>query len=382
MRLQLIACCGLCITTIAQAEDTTAPAAPPPGSAGRGRIEVYIDPDLLVLMPQAQVTVTRGEDFDVDGGWTANVISGATPLPNADGISSATSFSEVRHALEMTFRGRPKKAVTLAGSWSMSAEPDYVLGAGGFSFSAETPSSMAVLSLAGRLTVDRAGTVGGGFADVAAWSPSVDLGWNQILGPTTKIDVRVTGQWHACGEALGCQSSPYRLVPLRKEEGSAWFVRERHPARRGRVAAGVRLSQALGDHLALHAGVRGYADSWWVLGVTGDAALVLSVLGDRLLLRGEGRLGWQSAASFYRDLYEAPAPGEPAPAWVSGDRELSGVRDAMAGGRVEWAIFGLPGAQRLAFTLRAAHLWFRWPRFSELPARDAWIVGGGFHVEH
>jgi len=121
-----------------------------------------------------------------------------------------------------------------------------------------------------------------------------------------------------------------------------------------------------------------------VTGHTLDSHLSRSTLDDRLVLRAQVRLSHQSAASFYRDDYvtttDALIPVEDdlgLPAYRTGDRELSGFDAVLLGGRAQWTFLGVGAFYELSLNARVTGVFFRYPDFSELPARRASIIGGG-----
>ncbi len=372
MRLQLrLARAGALVAALAAATSLAHAAEGEPSTAG-ARVDVYIDEHIVVVAPQARTSVEIGEDgLRVDGGHLVNVISGATPVLTADAITSATRFTEVRHGLDLSLSGPLAEHVTLRGGAMASLEGDFQTAGPTLSLTGDAFGEMSRFAFNWRLRVERV-TPGTGepLADVGV-AQEIDLTWTQILSRTTRMTVLLSGHAGFCGETFGCQANPYRYVPV-----GDFSLREKHPHRRFRFAAGARVSQSLAPPVALHGGYRFYVDTWRVHAHTADLAVAVALLGDRFIVRTSGRFGWQSGAAFYRDEY-ALNDGDVAPAWVTGDRELSRLWDVMVAVRGEWRAFAVGPFDRLSPSLRFAHVYYRYPDYSESPQRHAWLVGAG-----
>ena len=66
---------------------------------------------------------------------------------------------------------------------------------------------------------------------------------------------------------------------------------------------------------------------------------------------------------------------------MTGDRELSGLHDLMLGLRGEWSWFAVGKLSRLSPSARVAHVFYRYPNYSEAPRRNAWLIGAGVDAE-
>lgn len=331
------------------------------------RVDTYADGWIVVVAPSARVDVPVAKVWNVGAAWTADIVSGATPLLRADTVSSATRFEDTRQGADLSVSASPTERWTLAGEASVSAESDHVAGTAGLRLAADAFGRMSTLSAGWHTTCSLAGRAD----DPAYASPAsdhrLDLGWTQILDRSTVATLGVAVEASRCDAGLGCQANPYRVVPV-----DELVLSERHPDERGRLAGSLRVARALGPSTSVRAGYRAYADTWRVSGHVADLAVARSFLGEQLVLRADGRLGVQGAASFWRGIYAGT------PAWRTADPELAGFRLAAAGGRVEWALFGLGPTSRLALSVRLQRQWYRYPDEVAVPRRAAWIVGGGF----
>ena len=299
MRLQLI---PLLVCAAAAPAGPAAAKPVEPGMAG-ARVDVYADGDIVVVTPSSRTSIPLRDGF-IDAGYRVDILSGATPT--VDTISSATQFEEVRHAMDLGLRGPVAPGATLGVKYVASLESDFVAQGPSVTFGADVLRRMARFSATWRMRIERTSLATGEPLHDAGMTQELDLSWTQLLGRTTRLSVLASGGASVCGDAFGCQASPYRYVRV----GDV-TLREKHPAQRFRGAAAIRLSQALGRSVALHGGYRFYYDSWQVQAHTGDLSLAVALLGERLMLRATGRFTWQSASSFYRDDYGMVAGGPP-----------------------------------------------------------------------
>lgn len=378
MRLQLtrgaIVAAAMFASSAGLAEDS------PQGSA---RLDVYTDDWITVVSPSTRADVHVGENVEVQVKYALDVLSGATPAFTTDAVTSATEFDEKRHQamLGVTYRPRAEYAVT--GLYNLSLESDFVVHAFTLGLDSEILERMATVSVSYSLGLDTVGlATDDSFAEHVT-RHALELGWTHILGKSTVLTLLGSGQANLCGEQVGCQASPYRYVAIFPSDmdGVVIRIRERHPEERYRGAAAARITQNLGNQFALHGGYRLYGDNWGVVGHTVDVQLAKEFLGTGLLLRLEARGTRQSTASFYRDEYRLESASMALPKYRSGDREISGVLDGLAGLRAEWTLSPLGPLQAFRLTARVARAWYSYPEYSELSRRDAWLLGGGLSAE-
>lgn len=366
MRLQLTAVGLLLMGSVASA-----------GGRVATRVDVYADGLIEVVAPSASVS-WESEEFSVEGRYAVDVLSGATQVITADLMTSATTFSETRNQVGLSFSWRPTPGQTLSVYQEFSHQPDYLTNAGGVSFSQDLFGRMSTLAVGYGVSIERMGTVHD--PEFAEWTHAhrLDASWTQILGRSTTATVRITGYAAFCGEEVGCLANPYRYVALRSGDVTLQAMRERNPDRLYRGAASLRLSQAIGNSTALHGGYRGYLDSWKVNGHTWDLSVNQQAFKEQLMLTAEGRVATHSATSFFRDDYAvSTAETLMMPEFRSLDRELSGLFTGSVGGRVGWTFYSVGKLATVGINGRLSHHWFLYPNFSELPERNAWLGGGG-----
>jgi hypothetical protein len=316
---------------------------------------------LTVIHPQLDIGVDAGEHVTLDLGYAADAVTGATATVYAvDAVSSATTFSDLRHEgkLGLGFIG---KQSTLGLSSSLGIERDYLSIAVGGTGAVDLPGKNTNLALSythsfdevcdkanGELTLlerraldgdDPCKKKSGVFGDDSYIMDNQALGlattWRDLtidtaqatltqnLSPTTVLQVSLYGQI-----LEGFQSNPYRRVRIGPNE-----PQEHMPDTRARWALSARLNRFLPKlRSAVHASARGYNDTWGIS--SGTLELGYSqYMGDSLLLRLRARAYQQTPATFFKDafFYETESTaGE----YFTGDRELAPVRNALIGGKL------------------------------------------------
>ncbi len=366
MRLQLIAAAFACTVSLAANA----------GGKASTRLDVYSDDNMDVIVP-AVLGGWEEENWAVEGRYLADVISGATQVWTPDLISSATTFSEVRHSggVAGTYKPAAEHAVTVG--YDASLEPDYRTHAGSASYRVELFERSSTLSVGYGLSAETLGQVSDDTLAERTTTHRLDLGWDQIMGPSTAGALLLTGVASKCGREHGCLANPYRFVAVSMKDDAKLAVPERNPDSLYRTAIGGRLSQAVGKTAALHGGYRFYLDSWQVTGHTLDVGTKLMTLEDRLLLGLRTRLSTQTAASFFRGTYGG-GHDFIVPVYRTADRELSGLRMFELAGRAGWTFQGVGPLDTLKISARLGRAWYRYPESPALPRRGAWLGGGGF----
>ncbi len=355
------------------------------GSGGRSSVrnDVYMDEQIVVVSPTAHSWLELGDKIEIDAGFGLDVLTGATPVLTTDAITSATYFSETRRGANAAVTYRPRSTWDLHASTAVSLESDHETVSPAAGASTELFHRMSTLGLDYAFVHERVGLASDPSYQQMTLGHMVDLRWAQILRRGTAMMFIATGQLSNCDQALGCHANPYRRVPILTPGGGILMTaRERHPDRRLRGAAAVRLRQYLGHDLALHGGYRFYGDDWNTTGHTGDLALVKTFLGGRLRARVEGRFTWQEPASFYRNNYEITDVTEfEVPSYRSADREVTRMYNGLAGVRFDHQ-FALPRDVSLGINTRVSRIWYRYLNYSVLDSRNAWIIGVGLQLEY
>lgn len=309
--------------------------------------------NLTVIHPQADFGVDLGRYVSLDASYAADAVSGATSVVyQVDAVSTATTFSDVRHeaTLGLGFHGK-RSRITFSGTFG--TERDYLSHQVGGSASIDLPGRNTTVALAYSHSFDEvcdkdngmlspletkaltgmdpcdksSGLFGKDKPGVTVWKDlSIDTAQftlTQNLTPTMNMQIAAFGQ-----VLEGFQSNPYRRVRV----GPA-SPQEHIPDTRARWSLSARLNRFLPSLKgAVHFDARFYDDTWRVVG--GDVELGYSqYIGKSLLLKVHARVYQQSAAKFFKDAFYYQTEST-AGEYFTGDRELSPVRNAIIGGKL------------------------------------------------
>jgi hypothetical protein len=312
---------------------------------------------LTVIHPQLDLGVDGGDHFSFDIGYAADIVTGATAtVYTVDAVSTATTFSDLRHQTQLGFGLKGRRA-QLGISGSFGIERDYTsmtVGGGG---NIDLPGKNTNLALSyahnfdqvcdkdnGDLSVlarqaltgadpcDKTFTFG---KDNVAMNGVPQTTWRDLSIDTAQATVTqnvsptINAQLSLYGQVLnGFQSNPYRRVRVGQNE-----PQEHIPEVRARMAISARVNKFLPAlRSAAHFDGRFYSDTWGVN--AGSLELAYSqYAGSSLLIKVRARIHQQSAALFFKDafFYETEST---AGAYFTGDRELAPVRNILLGGKL------------------------------------------------
>jgi hypothetical protein len=320
------------------------------------KAEYFTEPSkvqgLHVFHPQASANVDVARSFSFDLGYEADVVTGATPrvYGSLDAISSATQFSDTRHA----FHGGAELRIgptSLDAGYTYAFENDYRshaidaaakvdLWGKNTTFKlgyAHNFDSVCNVDNTGAMPLERKslGTSKGcftgtmGLIDSPLAIDSYAASWTQVLTPILLSDVNVSFQ-----VLDGFQSNPYRRVRLFgtvEAQESEPLLRQR-VAVQGRLRLAVKRARAAMGFLG-----RYYWDTWGIQ--SGDVEVDWEQwIIPSLVFRVRGRFYQQSRALFYRDAGEQLSYENVGPVgqYFTGDRELSPFRDYLVGFKVAY----------------------------------------------
>ena len=308
---------------------------------------------LTVISPQFDLAFDLGSHTNVDLGWTADAVTGATAtVYSVDAVSSAPTFSDFRNEgrMGLTFTGR-RSSLNLG--FSVGAERDYLSLTASGGGTIDLPGKNTTLALEYAHNFDQVcdhdnadstplerrpltgaepcnkkdGIFGADLMGTTIWHDvSIDTAQatiTQNVSPTMNLQIALWGQI-----IDGFQSDPYRRVQIGPN-----VPQENDPIVRDRVALMLKWNRFFPKlHAALHANLRGYSDTWGV--DAGSAEMAWSqYFGDSLLLDLHGRISQQTAATFFKDAFFYQTEST-AGAYFTGDRELSPVRNILFGARL------------------------------------------------
>jgi len=337
---------------------------------------LFVEPSkrsgLTVWNPSAVLAVTPTNWLTVQGGYEADIVSGASEsvkggrLSSVDIVTSATHFSDTRHALTGGFT--VTRATThLSGSYTYGTEHDYRSNSFAVSAGTDFLQKNTQIELSYGRGFDQVCTTAYAASDAPSSRLALDnsrgcftndkkrasrdislnnfqVGWTQTWTPvfTTQMVLSAALQH-------GFLANPYRSVVIASAGDQAL---ENHPEDRARGAIGLRGKYyARGLQTAFSASARLYRDTWDIFGQTYevDAERYL-VPWLRVLVRG--RYYTQTKALFWSDDYTGGEPETgPRGKYWSGDRELSPLSSYLVGARALATREGKPGQRVLGLFL-------------------------------
>lgn len=290
-------------------------------AATTGSYHHHQDPHARVSTPGVQTTAF-GEDVELNARWSADIVSGATPVMAApDVYSRATDFEETRHEVELTGDWQQQAEQTWSAALLASAESDYDAYSASAGFAREIFDRHTTVAATGRVGLDRIGR-----ADAPRFSRSLFTGGaavelTQIIN--RELLTHLTWDFET---RLGYQSNPYRRVPVYDAARSpSLVIPERHPERRLRNALESVVVWSPRDDLFLHAGYRFYFDDWGILSHTGHTRLWHTGAADRYRAAIRFRGYFQNDADFYQARYDEVQP------FRTGDYRLARMNSVTGG---------------------------------------------------
>src|SRR5438270_610627 len=110
---------------------TVAHAKPIEGGSARASLAVFAEParsqSVVVVTPSVDGRVDIRRWLSAEIGWTADVVSGATPRTygSPDVVSSASKFDELRNLLSTRVEMKPPGPVVIGAGYRFGIEHDY-----------------------------------------------------------------------------------------------------------------------------------------------------------------------------------------------------------------------------------------------------------------
>jgi len=331
---------------------------------------LFVEPSklshLTVVNPSAALSVSPTSALTFTGNYEADIVTGASEslkggrLSNVDIVTSATHFSDTRHAVTGGFTVT-RENTHLTGSYTYGTEHDYRSNAFAVSAGTDFLQKNTQIELSYGRGFDKVCTTAFSNSD----SPSTRLALDNSTGCFTNAKNRATRDVNLNNFQLawtqtwtpelatqavlsaslqnGFLGNPYRSVVIAPAGDQAL---EHHPDNRGRGALGLRAKYYVRSFdTAFSLNARFYRDTWAIFGQTYELdAEHYMFPWLRLLVRG--RYYTQTKALFWSDDYTGgePATGPRGQYW-SGDRELSPLSSYLVGGRLLATKEGRPGAR-------------------------------------
>lgn len=318
------------------------------------RVTLFDEPSdknigVRVIHPQADVNATVASTLAISAGYSADVVSGATPA-TFDVVSAATKFSDTRHLVHGSFGfERADGGISFAGAygWESDYKSTVISGAThhdlyehnftlalAYSHNFDRVCDANNAAAAG-LPLERVPLTSseGCFTSMPGYvveKLSIDTFEPSLSWTMTP---RLVVQGGATIQILdGFQSNPYRKVAVGSQNRTP---QENLPQFRQRYALFARLSYAFPElRGSTYAMVRGYDDSWAVRAITADL-VGTKYIGASMLASLRAHYHLQGGASFYRNSDGYRVLG-PAGQYWTGDRELSPMGNYLLGGRLSF----------------------------------------------
>lgn len=365
-----------------------------------GDISGYSDTNsVAVYTPAVNASiVSPTSGWNVGGNFLVDAVSAASP----DLVSSASPpFREYRYGGGLTGGYKPGLYGAQA-SGSVSSSPDYVSYTGGIRLTADLNEKLVTPSLGYSYSYDRIGRGPGNYLN--EFNPlkgyihthEFEGGVTFVMSPTAVLLVGGT-----VALERGDGSQPYRYIPMFDPIDVAPFVPkgatvdlvnrvrlamrplEQLPTERNRYAVGARFNKRL-HNATLRLEQRFYVDTWGVKASSTDSRYMVD-LSRRLRVWPHGRIHAQTSANFYKLAYAAdvdPASGQIVlPLYRTGDRELSPLITATAGGGVRLGLGELDGEVKYGLTLVGDVMYTRFLNALYITSRTAVYGSLGFDVE-
>ncbi|RMH38625.1 MAG: DUF3570 domain-containing protein [Deltaproteobacteria bacterium] len=290
-----------------------------------GALRVYADDDrVTVVTPSAAAVVPLAERWLVDVNVAVDVVSAAS----VDVVTAASPVDvrERRYEVDAGAAFAPRADRELRVRAIGSHENDYDALRASLGGRVEVARRNATIDVAYTYAADRAGMRTDPDFERTRTGHELALSFTQIVDRRTYVDLVAEAHRYD-----GYHASPYRSVPV-VDPASPQILRvdEVTPAVRTSAAALVRVRRALEWPARWYgrADYRLYVDDWDVVSHTAEAGAIVP-LADRAELGVRLRGYAQSAAEFYRPVYQTPAP-----AFRTRDRKLGPMRSLYA----DWTI--------------------------------------------
>ncbi|MBX3206378.1 MAG: DUF3570 domain-containing protein [Labilithrix sp.] len=341
------------------------------------------------------VSPTAG--WNIGGNFLVDAVSAASP----DIVSSASPpFEEFRYAYGLTGGYKPGLYGAQA-SVSSSASPDYVSYTGGLRLTADLNDKLITPTLGYSYSYDRIGRGPNNYLN--DFNPlkgyihthEIEAGITFIMSPTSVLLVGGT-----VAMERGDGSQPYRYIAMFDPDLIAPFVPngatvdlvnrtrlpvkplEQLPTERDRFAVGARYNKRL-QNATLRLDQRFYVDTWGMKASSTDSRYMVD-LSRHLRVWPHLRLHAQTDTNFYNLAYSAildPAGQIVVPLYRTGDRELSPLITATAGGGVRLGLGEPEGEIKYGLTLVGDVMYTRFLKALYVTTRTAVYGSVGFDVE-
>lgn len=319
---------------------------------------------MVIDGPSVLVRKSAGPQLSFTGQYYVDSVSAAS----VDVLATASKYTEERTEYTAGVDYLYDKAILSLG-YTNSSENDYEANTLYLSVNQEFFGGLTTLKMGYAQGWDEVGMTGNDGFEEDADRRNYQLGISQVLTKNSLLGLDL--------EAVtdeGFLQNPYRqnryLDPA--DPSSFLYQPERYPQTRTSLAVAGRALYYLPYRASLRGEYRFFNDSWGIQAHTVEMAYV-HPLGPRWVVEGRVRYYTQDQADFYSDLYAY----ENALTHLARDKELSRFSGTTLGAGVsyEWRQSGLPGVDRLQFSLLLDYLDFSYDNFRDVTAPGNYLPG-------
>lgn len=364
-----------------------------------GDLSGYSDTNAVAVYTPAinasLVSPTAG--WNIGGNFLVDAVSAASP----DIVSSASPpFEEFRYAYGLTGGYKPGLYGAQA-SVSSSSSPDYVSYTAGMRLMADLNDKLITPTVGYSYSYDRIGRGPNNYLN--DFNPlkgyihthEIEAGVTFVMSPTSILLIGGT-----ISLERGDGSQPYRYIPMFDPQNVAPFVPagatvdlvnrtrlpvkplEQLPTERDRFAVGARFNKRM-QNATLRLDQRFYVDTWGMKASSTDSRYMVD-LSRRLRVWPHLRIHAQTDTNFYNLAYSAildPGGQIVVPLYRTGDRELSPLITATAGGGVRIGLGEPEGEVKYGITVVGDVMYTRYLKALYVTTRTAVYGSVGFDVE-
>ena len=309
----------------------------PSTSRGDGEVSVrgayYKERATRVTQPMVDATFDVGESGTLDGHFLLDAITSASAAAGAVG----DAFDEQRIEVGGNYLHRIDKLGFGVGA-RLSEEPDYTSQFVNVRGLAELAQKNTMLGGTFAYGNDNISNASSQSAEMSPFSADLttmlaSVSFAQLLSP-----VLVASATYDFVYLDGYQANPYRLVAA-----GGTLIPERVPDKRYRNAIyGSLRTFVPATRSTVLTGYRYYIDDWGIVGHTPEVRLIQEIV-PRLEIHARYRFYRQSAAEFYKDVYDSS--DEMVEPFLTRDEKLGDMTTHTMGLKLDlgWSALGVPG---------------------------------------
>lgn len=269
-----------------------------------------------VQAPAVVVRKKLAESFSLSGSYLVDMVSGAS----IDVEVGASAYEEERteYAVGMQYL---KEKATLSVNYSNSSENDYQADTYNIGITQDFFGDLSTISFGLGFGQDEIGQTGAPSFSEQAKSYQLDLGWTQIITRSFIANISFNKSINE-----GYLQNPYRFIRyIDPANPTGWLSdKEQYPETRSSDAWSIRGRYFLPGRHVIYASYRMYQDTWGIQGRNAQLGYTF-VIAERWTFDAALRIYRQTAADFYRDIFDYPQQFN----HMARDKELSRFSNRM-----------------------------------------------------